>query len=116
MLRFTALILCFVFSGVALAQTALQPGELSGDWTATDTNPTGKCLLSFEVSTDSLGYAAYAFGCTGPDLHRVAGWRLRGTSIMLTDVNAKPIIVLKMKSRTRFEGTGPSGKKVDISR
>ncbi|MES2907256.1 MAG: AprI/Inh family metalloprotease inhibitor [Pseudomonadota bacterium] len=111
------LLLCCTASPVfAQAEKTLQPGELSGDWTATDPNPSGKCMLSFEVSTDSLGYRAYAFGCTGPDLHLVAGWRLRGTSILLTDATGKSLINLKMKDRTHFEGSGPSGVPVEISR
>jgi len=95
---------------------ALKPENFAGDWTISDTNPTGGCRITFEVSKSPFGYPAYVFGCTADDILRVSGWRLRNTSIMLTDDKGAPVVLLKIKDRNHFKGNVSSGRSIVLSR
>lgn len=109
----------FLVSSFAQAQEnsfALKPEALAGDWTLSDTNPTGGCRITLEVSNSSFGFAAYVFGCTADDVTKVTGWRLRGTSIVLTDSKSAQIVLLKIKDRNRFMGRSSSGRSIVLSR
>jgi hypothetical protein len=94
----------------------LKPESFAGDWTISDTNPTGGCRITLEVMRSPFGYPAYVFGCTADDILHVTGWRLRNTSILLTDDKGVPVVLLKIKDRNRFQGRGPSGRSIVLSR
>jgi hypothetical protein len=95
---------------------ALKPEALAGDWTLSDINPSGGCRITLEVSNSSFGYAAYVFGCTADDVTQVTGWRLRGTSIVLTDNKSAQVVLLKIMDRNRFKGRSSSGRSIVLSR
>ncbi len=108
-----------LFASAAHAQEkpfGLKPENLAGDWTISSPAMSGDCQLTLEVSKSPYGYPAYVYGCTAEDLQRVTGWRLRSTSILLTDDKSAPVILLKIKNRDRFEGRMPSGSDIVLSR
>jgi hypothetical protein len=110
-----------IFVAVTLAQAqessfALKPEALAGEWTISDSNPSGGCRLALEFEKNPFGYPAYAFGCTADDLLQVTRWRLRGTSIILSGDRGAPIILLKIKDRNRFQGRSYAGRRIVLSR
>jgi hypothetical protein len=94
----------------------LKPESLAGDWLISDTNPSGTCKITLEVSKSPFGYPAYAFGCNADDIMQVIGWHLRNTSIVLIGNNAAPIVLLRIRDRNHFDGRAPSGRHVVLAR
>jgi hypothetical protein len=94
----------------------MKPEAYAGDWTISDANPTGGCRITLEVMNSPFGYPAYAFGCTADDLLKITGWRLRNTSIVLTDDKGAPVVSLKIKDKNRFQGRSSSGRSIVLSR
>lgn len=112
-----ALSLLLVLAVPAAGQVrVLDPKELAGDWRLGEANPKSQCHLTLEADDTPFGYRALAFGCLVSDLQNITGWRLRGTSIILTDNKGRQRLTLKLKERTRFEGKTPSGQSIVLQR
>jgi hypothetical protein len=120
--RLLSILLIFLLNGAGFAGAEenslfeLKPETLAGDWLISDTNPSGTCKITLEVSKSPLGYPAYAFGCFADDVMQVVGWRLRNTSIVLIGNNSAPVASLKIKDRNHFDGRAVSGRHIILAR
>lgn len=118
----TMVILVFTLlscQGAAQGQSnpfTLKPAQLAGEWTVSDTNPSGGCRIILEVSNSPFGYPANVFGCTADDLLNITRWSLSNTSVVLSSDDGAPVAVLKIRDRNRFQGRSPTGRRIIMSR
>jgi hypothetical protein len=105
-----------VFAFASAARAAAEPQMLrpAGDWRLSEVGGRVACTLTFTRQSSSAGYevkAPLACRLAFPALKSVAGWALDDKgALVLSDAQAKPIIIFPAQLSAPFEARAPDGR------
>ncbi|MBO9500323.1 AprI/Inh family metalloprotease inhibitor [Brevundimonas sp. A19_0] len=81
------------------------PEEVSGLWAlyASDRPDDRECRIALQTTPQGQGFGVYLEGCEKTAIARVAGWRVIGGLVALTDAGGEPVLRFRRTGLNRME-------------